>query len=40
MYCGENDIPPYFDMCLYTSLCLNFFHLLAQNPNLEKFSIY
>ena len=27
-------------LCVKTSLNLNFFHLLAQKPNLEKFSIY
>ena len=27
-------------LCVKTSLYLNFFHLLAQKPNLEKFSIY
>ena len=25
---------------MYSSLCLNFFHLLARKPNLEKISIY
>ena len=30
----------FFQWCLASSLCLNFFHLLVRKPNLEKFSIY
>ena len=33
---GDTEI----SFALFKSLCFNFFHLLARNPNLENFSIY
>ena len=33
---GDTEI----SFALFNSLCFNFFHLLARNPNLEKISIY
>jgi hypothetical protein len=30
----------YLECSVYSSLCLNFFHLHAPKPNLDKFSIY
>ena len=45
VYSISNRFPCHFCMWnfrrfIYFSLCFNFFHLLAQRPNLEIFSIY
>ena len=34
------EVTPWGDLSVLDSLCLNFFHLLARKPNLDKFSIY
>jgi hypothetical protein len=35
------SLVPYYMIIIHVGcLCLNFFHLLAQKPNLEKYSIY